>query len=109
MAIDIHSDRVLSLTDATKALPPIGGKRLHPSTVWRWCRQGIRGVHLEYARLGHRIVTSEDAIARFAERLAEADVPPGGPKLDDTPKTRTDKQRQRDVTKAEAELAKAGI
>ena len=109
MAIDLDTERVLSLSDATKALPSLGGKRLHPSTIWRWCKHGLGGVRLEYARLGKRIITTHEAIGRFAQALADANDKPRGPKLDDTPKPRTDKRRQRDIDTAENELAKAGI
>ena len=76
MAIDLSNETLLSLTDAAKAVPSLDGKRPHVSTIWRWCRKGIRGVQLEYVRLGHRVCTSEQALARFAQRLADADGEP---------------------------------
>jgi hypothetical protein len=72
--LDLLNEEPLSLTDACRALPQLGGRRLHPSSVWRWCRRGIRGVRLEHARLGHRVVTTREALARFAARLAEQDA-----------------------------------
>lgn len=71
--LDLTNETGLSLTEATKQLPSLGGRRLDVSTLWRWCRKGVRGVRLEYVRLGHRIITSREALARFAQRLAEAD------------------------------------
>lgn len=109
MAINIQTERVLSLSDATKTLPSLDGRRIHPSTIWRWCKQGLGGIHLEYLRLGRRLVTTEEAIGRFAQRLAEADDVPAGPKLTTEPKRRTSQQRQRDISRAEGELNAAGI
>ncbi len=71
--IDLQSEKLLSLTDAAKALPAIDGRRPHVSTMWRWCKKGVRGVRLEYVRLGHRVCTSMEALTRFSQRLAELD------------------------------------
>lgn len=49
MAIDIQTESLLSLTEATKALPRVNGKRPSISTLWRWCRRGLRGVRLPVA------------------------------------------------------------
>ena len=109
MAIDLQSERLLSLTDATKTVPVIDGKRPHVSTVWRWCRKGVRGVRLEHVRLGHRICTSGEALNRFANRLAEVDTTSVERESGGTPKPRTSAQRQRDIERADAELSAAGI
>ncbi len=111
MAIDLQAEELLSLTDAAKALPPIDGKRLHVSTIWRWARRGLRGIRLEHVRLGHRVCTSQEALARFAQRLAEADEravgrPVGRPQ---TKTTRTAGERQRAVKSAESTLTGFGI
>ena len=108
MSIDLRTEPLLSLSDAAKSAPTVEGKRIHPSTLWRWCRKGLRGIHLEYARWGHRVCTSEAAIARFAQRLAEADTPPPSV-TSKRPSKRTPRSRERDIAKAEAELASAGI
>ena len=106
MQIDLLTERVLSLKEATKFLPPIDGKRPHISTIWRWCRKGLHGVHLEYARFGSRIVTSAEALTRFANALAAADT-------DLTPNARpsvpliksTDKSRAASIQRAKSVLA----
>lgn len=108
MTIDFAHEELLSLADATKALPPIDGRRPHTSTVWRWIRRGIRGVHLEHLRLGHRVCTSREALNRFAARLAEVDERPVE-KTIATPKLRTTKQREHDIARASRELESAGI
>lgn len=73
MAIDIKYEVLLSLSDAAKTLPCIDGKRVHVSTLWRWCKRGLKGVRLEYVRVGFRICTSSDALSRFINELAAAD------------------------------------
>lgn len=108
MQINLRNETLLSLTDAARAVPPIDGKRPHVSTLWRWCRKGVRGVQLDYVRLGHRVCTSEEALARFAHRLAEADSPPGSTESRGKNK-RTPRARERDIQRAEAELNAAGI
>ena len=116
--LNLSNETPLSLTEATKILPALGGRRLHPSSVWRWARKGVRGVRLEYARLGHRVVTTREALARFAARLAEADTVAAdeAAQLERlaacqvvTPKSRTQKQRERDIETARRECAAAGI
>lgn len=79
MAIDIHTETIVSLTEATKILPRVNGKRPSISTLWRWCRKGLRGVRLEYIRVGRNIATSREALNRFFTALAEADEPVGHP------------------------------
>lgn len=69
MPIDLQSEELSSLTDAARALPAIDGKRPHPSTIWRWCRRGIRDIRLEHVRLGHRVCTSREALRRLRAGL----------------------------------------
>lgn len=75
MAIDIHNETILSLTEAAKVLPRVNGKRPAVSTLWRWCRKGLRGVRLDYIRVGRKIATSREALNRFFTALADADEP----------------------------------
>ncbi|MCY2953778.1 MAG: DUF1580 domain-containing protein [Planctomycetota bacterium] len=70
------------------------------STVWRWSMRGSGGVKLETLRIGRTLCTSEEALKRFFARLTD-------PSASST--TRTPTQRQRDVERAEAELAAARI
>src|SRR3990170_7891939 len=71
--LDIGSETALTLSQAACELPKLGGRKLHASSLWRWARKGVRGVKLDYARLGGRIVTSREALSRFGAKLAEAD------------------------------------
>ena len=66
---DLINDEFMTLSDAGRRLPG----RPHASTVWRWCRVGVRGVRLRYRRLGRRIVVCPAALDEFTRRLAALD------------------------------------
>ena len=109
--IDLTIEIPLSLATAARTLPTIDGRRVHVSTLWRWCRRGLHGICLEYARVGGRIVVTTRTINEFVNRLSAADstspvtlvsAPP-------TARKRSAKQRQRDIERAECELSAAGI
>lgn len=111
MPIEVFTENLLTLTEAAKFIPPIDGKRVNISTLWRWCRRGLNGVRLEYIRIGCRIVTSAEALNRFANALAEADRSPRS-----LSKRKKAKVRQRSqveetdsIKKAEDRLRKDGI
>jgi hypothetical protein len=106
---DILREGAISLTAAAKSLPLIDGRGPNPATVWRWARQGIGGVFLEYVRIGRRIVTSRAALGRFVAALAAADRPIGSGSNPSIAKTRSEAQRQKAVAEAGARLAAAGI
>lgn len=74
----ILDEHVLTPAQAARYLPNVGLPAVSPTTIWRWCRKGVKGVHLEYARLGRRIVTSREALTRFGDALAAADTPVSG-------------------------------
>ncbi len=105
----VCTDEWMSLSEAARRLPKLDGRKIHPSSLWRWCKQGIRGQRMRYRKLGGRIVLTLADIDEFSQRLAEADDLPRGPKLTDAPKPRTDNCRQRDIARAEADLERAGI
>ena len=101
MAIDITREQVITLREATAILPrQKGQKGLHISTLYRWCSRGVRGVRLETLKLGGRVVTSVEALQRFAERCSAADS---------TQEQRPTGRRQREFNLAEEELKRAGI
>ncbi len=79
--IDISTEHLLSLNEAAKLRPLGRGNRpCNISTVFRWVKNGVKGVKLEALRLGGALYTSREAIQRFAERLTAGIVasPPGG-------------------------------
>jgi len=102
-------EHLLTLADATKVLPSINGKRHSTLTLWRWCRKGIRGVHLEYLRVGRAMLTSEESLERFYRAVAEAD-----PVLASVntrlrqPRTATPAKRQKQIEDAQRRLKEAG-
>ncbi len=106
MAIDTNSETLLSLTDATKALPLLNGKHVHVSTIWRWIHKGSAGVCLEYVRLGCRLMTSREAIGRFMAARTQAD---SRPRKAIRKRPRTATQRNRDVAAARSELKDRGL
>ena len=69
----LNQDNLLSLREAVRFVPCINGKRRAVSTLYRWCRQGIKGVRLEYVRIGRNVATTPEALERFFAALAEAD------------------------------------
>ena len=108
----LFAERFMSLTELAKRVPPIDGRRLNTATLWRWCRKSVRGVTLEYRRLGGRIVSSVEALDRFGKGLADLDAQqPVGPRLPELQPTkrRSPKARERDIAAARAELRQRGV
>lgn len=66
-------ESLLTFSEAVRYLPKVNGRRHAPSTVYRWCKQGINGVRLEYIRVGRNMVTTREALERFFTALAAAD------------------------------------
>lgn len=103
MPIDPSNEELLTLTAASKVLPSLDGKRIHPSTLWRWCHKGSRGIYLEFVRLGTRILTSVEALNRFmVARTAVESVPT------QHKRKRTPASRKRAVDAAYDELKERG-
>ena len=103
-------EQLITLTEATKLLPHVDGRKVAVCTLWRWCRRGLRGVFLEYVRVGRKICTTREALLRFFTDLAELDEqspPQPAPLSTRTPVT--SRQRQRALAEAEAILQEAGI
>lgn len=94
-------------------LPRINGRKPAVSTLWRWWRKGLRGVQLEYLRMGRSIVTSREALNRFFAALAAVDerpAPEGKPDLPG-PQCRRPRNsaREQSLQRARRRLAEAGI
>ena len=108
MAIDVFSERVISLKEATGLLPKSPrNKKLHASTIYRWSLGGLRSkdgmvVRLEVVKVGGTTCTSQEALQRFFDRLS-------GNSTVVTPPAFTERQRLRRIEKAEEELRRAGI
>ena len=72
MSIDIKTERLISLAQAARTLPPRRrGRPVHPATIYRWASRGLSGIVLETVQAGGSRVTTLDAMERFFCRLAE--------------------------------------
>ncbi len=64
--------KYLTLTQATKLLPG----RPHRSTIWRWCSVGVKTptgrICLRHMILGCRLLTTQEWLEDFGERVARA-------------------------------------
>jgi hypothetical protein len=109
MPIDLASETIIPLGEVPSRLPPgRSGKPLSFSAVWRWALRGIKTpqgiIKLETVKLGGRLLTSEQALQRFAERQSAW--------LGDTaalPLPRTPGKRRRDSERAAQQLEEVGI
>jgi len=72
MAIDITTERLISLEEAAKLIPGRDGGTLHKITIGLYCRRGKLGIKLDSVLAGPRRCTSIEAVARFIEALNEA-------------------------------------
>lgn len=62
---------LISLAQAAALLPPVRGRRVATSSLFRWVVQGKRGVKLEAVRAGGPgWWTSRPAVARFLAALS---------------------------------------
>lgn len=61
------TEDVLTIREVAKELPG----RPNLCTIWRWTNRGVAGVRLEIVRVGERIFTSRQAVARFLEATQE--------------------------------------
>ncbi len=128
-------DGLISLGKAARSLP--GNPA--PTSVWRWCRKGVRAangerVRLEHCRYGKRLFTTNSWLSDFAARLAANDVayfegkeaagkqlPPRDPRYDlrgpgtrkgdhtDVPPDGHAPKRKGDVDDIDAELDREGL
>lgn len=98
MSIDYELETIITLGEACKAFPPTG---VSTATMARWIQRGIKGVKLETIVIGHRRLTSREAIQRFiaAQNSSDERVAP----------TITAEQRHRQAMAALHELERKGI
>lgn len=103
---DLLTETILSLGESARQFPGSrGAKRVSPTTVWRWCSKGTRRpdgqiVRLEHFRLGSRVMTTREAVARFVAALSDA------PHI--APSVRTPAARAAASRRAEEELKANG-
>jgi len=75
--IRLSESKLIPISEVPPLLPRFGSKKIHKSTVWRWCSKGLKGVRLEHVKIGRRICTTRDALDRFFDSLAEKDTMEG--------------------------------
>lgn len=112
---EITAGEGLSLAEAARSLPTSrGGKRVSPSTLWRWSRVGVKletgvCVRLEVARMGCRWLTSRAALARFlAAQNPHSETSEPTPQPDRKEKTPRIRRNKR-ATTIESDLARHGL
>lgn len=69
----------ITLSEAAALCPRLNKRRLHNSTLWRWCRRGCKGangkiVRLAHKRVGGTLCTTPAALEAFFQELADADL-----------------------------------
>ncbi len=104
-------DTLLSLTQVARRFP----HKPDPSSVWRWCRVGVKSragqrIKLGCIRAGGRVYVPAVAVDIFVRELAEADNAyfAGKQTPVELAKPRTTRQRDTAIAQAEAELVAAG-
>jgi hypothetical protein len=66
----VRDEKLINLADAVGEIP------VHVSkwTVWQWSKKGVDGIMLETVKIGRRLFTSKEAIARFLDRVMVTNV-----------------------------------
>jgi hypothetical protein len=92
--ICVASEHVFPVRELSKHVPRRrGGKRLAPSTGYRWAKYGVNNQRLETICVGGTLCTSREALQRFFESLSANRGPPPHPPLPMPPAPRQDDER----------------
>lgn len=71
---------LIPLADVPRILPPRrGGKRIHPSCVFRWASEGVLGCKLRWISMGRCRVTRREWLEEFFAQVAAARDPAAAP------------------------------
>ena len=108
------NDRLLGMAEAGRLVGEWTGRSRSPAAVWRWCRKGLRGIRLEYVRVGKLMYTTSAWLQEFFRASAETDdQPEEKPEANSTtpgrPRAGTVRQRQREIRQAAEALAAEGL
>lgn len=104
---ELLSEDLITLAHAARVVAA-GGPPPHISTLHRWRTRGVGGIRLECVRFGRRVVTSKQALARFACRL-EGEGRAPKPPFPDRRTARTPAERDRAVEIALDALNARGV
>lgn len=106
----LATEQGMTFSESARWLGERHGRKITPSTVWRWARVGVRGQKLESRLLGGMFLTSIEALDRFSKALAEAAPEPRRhSRTESSPRGRTARQREHAIAQAERRLDHAGI
>jgi hypothetical protein len=105
--IDISLEKPLPLPEAAKGLPGRKSKPLNVATLYRWSMHGCRGVLLETIQIGSQRCTSTEALQRFFDAITAKGPRPQS--VTSLATARTTRIRQRQIERAQRELAQAGL
>lgn len=112
-----ETGRFMTLAEVAKYVGN-GEKRPHISSVWRWCRIGVKGKKLEYLRMGNRILVRPESVDIFGKELAKLDqetpllsvpTPRTTPPAKRGRKPRSPEARARSIKAAEERLRARGV
>jgi hypothetical protein len=107
--ISVASDQLVTLAQLAKRIPRRrNNKAVHPSTVHRWRRPGIRGVRLECIRIGGAWHTTFRAFQEFCEHLSAED-PNCRPQETPVKNETAEKEQTRHHEIVERELEQFGV
>jgi hypothetical protein len=93
--VDIEREQLVSFAEAARRIPSSRvGRQLHPNTIWRWVKRGLKAnngqrVHLETIRIGGSNFTSVEALGRFFAALDHSSEPQRPATRQMTAKTRS--------------------
>jgi len=93
--IDTEREHLVSFADAARRVPSSrAGRQLHPNTIWRWAKRGLKTVggdrvYLETTRIGGSNFTSVEALNRFFAALDRNSEPQRKKARRQTAKTRS--------------------
>ncbi len=73
--IDVHEESMVALGDVPDLLPLRRGRKIHVTSVHRWCHRGIGGTRLEMLTIGGIAYTSREALTRFMVETTKARQP----------------------------------
>ena len=72
--INIRNEQLLAVSKVPNWTEKQLGKRIAPSTIWRWFYRGCRGVKLDTILIGGRRYTSVEALDRFFNAATSSQV-----------------------------------
>jgi hypothetical protein len=72
MAIQIGKEKLITFQDAHKYIHELTGLTRSAAMIYRWSRQGVKGIKLDSVKVGGSVFTSREAIIRFVDETTQA-------------------------------------